>query len=58
MKFGFVLESVLYITVTALLKHYYMYSTLFISITQSLPIALRHALQSGIELAVYLAFIN
>jgi hypothetical protein len=35
-----------------------MYSTLFTSITQSLPIALRHTLKNGTELAVYLAFIN
>jgi hypothetical protein len=35
-----------------------MYSTSFISITQSLPKALRHTLKSGIELAVCLAFIK
>jgi hypothetical protein len=51
-------KSNLYITITALLKHYYMYSIVFISITQSLPIALRHTLKSGTELAVYLAFIK
>jgi hypothetical protein len=35
-----------------------MYSILFTSIAQSLPIALRHTLKSEIELGIYLAFIN
>jgi hypothetical protein len=35
-----------------------MYSTLFTSVTQSLPIALRHTPKSGFELAVYLEFIS
>jgi hypothetical protein len=35
-----------------------MYSTLFLSFTQSSPIVLHHTLKSGIELAIYLAFIQ
>jgi hypothetical protein len=34
-KLGFLLECNLYIKIEILLKHYYMYSTLFIEITQS-----------------------
>jgi hypothetical protein len=35
-----------------------IYSVLFISVTQNLPLALRHTIESETELAVYLAFIN
>jgi hypothetical protein len=52
-------ESTLYTRIKALWKHYYMYSTLFISITQSvrfvvtslnsLPVVLRHPLNRMLQ---------